>query len=184
MGNDPSDMAMDQQNPPLASSTSAPIVPSHCGYCAKPWNWQLDKFCALCGFPQHGTDQERSNFIYDRGLEKGNKTVADEQVRKARHALLIVAALNMIPYLIAGGAVLIVTGLVISCMFLGLAFWTKHKPLPAIITALSLYGLLILLAAIEEPASLFSGIILKVIVISALIYALRALKQPVTSKRK
>lgn len=175
---------MDQHPPTPTPPTLAAIGPIHCGYCAKPWNWQMDKFCALCGFPQHGTDQERSNFIYDRGLEKGNQTVADEQVRKARHALLIVAALNMIPYLISGDAVLIVTGLVISCMFLGLAFWTKRKPLPAIITALSLYGLLILLAAIENPASLFSGIILKVIVISALIYALRALKQPVTSTRK
>ncbi|QQR86214.1 MAG: hypothetical protein IPJ76_16700 [Flavobacteriales bacterium] len=175
---------MDQQTTSPAPSTSGATMPAHCGYCAKPWNWQMDKFCALCGFPQHGSDQERSNFIYDRGLEKGNKTVADEQVRKARHALFVVAALNMIPYLIAGGAVLIVTGLVISGIFLGLAFWTKHKPLPAIITALSLYGLLIVLAAIENPTSLFSGIILKVIVISALIYALRALKQPVTSTRK
>lgn len=175
---------MDQPSPPPTPSTSAANVPAHCGYCAKPWSWNMDKFCALCGFPQHGTDQERSDFIYDRGLEKGNKAVAEEQVRKARHALLIVAALNMVPYLFTGEAAMIVTGLVISCIFLGLAIWTKHKPLPAIITALSLYGLLILVAAIEEPASLFSGIILKVIVISALIYALRALKQPVTSKRK
>lgn len=155
-----------------------PSVTQRCGFCVFEGLGPTEKFCPQCGYPQGGSEEERSAFTARKAGEKFQAGIQVEKVRKARNVLFWVAGLNMIPYLITGEVVFIIAGLVISCVFLGLAFWTKKKPFPAILTALILFVALNLLAAIEDPLNLVRGIILKIIVLSALIYALRSLKEP------
>jgi hypothetical protein len=169
--------------PPAERSAPSPLPPAHCGYCAKDLPDAAVKFCPHCGYPQNGTEEERGTFLREKGREQQRASISHDRVNKARNALFWVAGLNMIPYIILGEPVYIVVGLVISLMFVGLALWSRKQPYPAILTALALYVLLILLAAIENPVSIFSGIIVKVLVLSALFYALRSLKEG-TAERK
>ncbi|MDR3716157.1 MAG: hypothetical protein P4L51_25420 [Puia sp.] len=65
----------------------------------------------------------------------------------------------------------------IALVFAGLGLWTKKKPYAAILTALIFYGALLILDAVFEPASLFSGLLLKIGIIVALISGLRNAKE-------
>jgi len=165
------------ETPPVESPAPAPPAPAHCGYCAKDLADASVKYCPYCGYPQNGTEEERGVFLREKGREQQRASIGEDHVKKARNALFWVAGLNMIPYLILGQAVYIAVGLVISLIFVGLALWSKRQPYPAILTALALYVLLNVLAAIEDPLNIIRGIIVKVLVLSALFYALRSMKQ-------
>lgn len=163
---------------PMLTEPAVPAAPKpHCGYCAKALPDPGVRFCPFCGFPQNGTTDEQGAFLREKGRQDQRATISGDRVRKARNALFWVAGLNMLPYVIIGDTTLIVVGLVISLMFVGLALWSRTQPFPAILTALALFVLLIVISAIYDPTSLFKGIIVKILVLSALFYALRSLKE-------
>ncbi|MFT6908769.1 MAG: hypothetical protein ACJAS1_005473 [Oleiphilaceae bacterium] len=62
---------------------------------------------------------------------------------------------------------LILNGILAILMF-GLAFWAKTKPLPAIIIASAIYGVVIVGSAIYDPKTIAQGWIIKIIIISFL----------------
>lgn len=103
----------------------------------------------------------------------------DKPVRNARILLFVIAGLQLIPIFMSldlpepENWITIGLYVLFAGIFAGLAFWTKTKPYTAIITALSIYAGLILLAAVFEPSSIFRGIVLKIIVFVLLINALR-----------
>jgi hypothetical protein len=169
--------------PSTESLAPSPPPSTHCGYCAKDLPDALVKYCPFCGYPQNGTEEERGAFLREIGREQQRASIGQDRVNKARNASFWVAGLNMIPYIILGQAVYIVVGLVISLMFVGLALWSKKQPYPAILTALALYVLLNVLAAIEDPMNIIRGVVVKVLVLSALFYALRSLKQGATERK-
>lgn len=57
-------------------------------------------------------------------------------------------------------------------IFVGLGIWSRTKPYEAILTGLILFTLIIVLSAIADPSSIFSGILWKVLIYSALIKGL------------
>lgn len=63
---------------------------------------------------------------------------------------------------------ILVTNLVLSVIMFGLWFYSRKSPLVAIITALAVYGSVIVLNAIVDPASIAQGLIVKIIVIGIL----------------
>ena len=67
---------------------------------------------------------------------------------------------------------LLITNAVVAIIFLLLGYWSEKKPLAAIISGMTLYILVQILAAIDDPLSILKGIIFKVIVISYLIKGL------------
>lgn len=157
--------------PPEAS------VLQDCRYCKHATVAAGETFCSACGYPQGGTQEQQDAFAYKKARSSFAQQVEVEKVTKARNTLYWVAGLNMIPYLISGGMAIMLVGLVISGIYLGLALWSKSRPFPALLTALILFIALNLLDVVVDPMSIFRGIILKVIVLSALIYALRYLKR-------
>ncbi|MEP6750616.1 MAG: hypothetical protein ABJB86_22960, partial [Bacteroidota bacterium] len=67
---------------------------------------------------------------------------------------------------------ILITNAAVAVIFLLLGIWAGKKPLAAIISGIVLYGVIILIGVVQNPSSLFSGIILKILVISYLIKGL------------
>ena len=104
----------------------------------------------------------------------------DKHIRNARNMLFIVAGVQLLAGLFAvkdqeepGKTISIAIVVGVALIFAGLAFWTKKKPFAALLTALILYGSLLILDAIFEPSSIIRGIILKIGIIVSLISGIR-----------
>lgn len=106
----------------------------------------------------------------------------DKPVRYARVILFVLAAMQLIgivtvpvtmePQHTIATAVYIV----FTIIFAALGFWTKRKPFSAIITAIIIYSLLIIVAAIEQPFSILRGWLVKIIIYVFLIAAIKNAK--------
>ncbi len=62
----------------------------------------------------------------------------------------------------------------LAALMLGLFFWSRKSPLPAITTALCVYLGLELLSAILDPSGIARGIVIKVIIVLALLTGLQS----------
>lgn len=108
----------------------------------------------------------------------------DKHIRNARIMLYIVAALQLLPILtlpndIPDDARNLAIGLQIffAAIFVGLAIWTKYKPFVALMTAMIFFIAIWALGAILNPASVFSGIVIKIVLIVLLIMGIRNAKE-------
>jgi hypothetical protein len=104
----------------------------------------------------------------------------DKHIRNARIMLFVLAGLFL--FSLAGllpfddnPVKIVLAGIIVlfAAAYVALAFWTKKKPYTAILTALILFISLEVLSFLLQPASLFQGWILKIIVILLLILGLR-----------
>jgi hypothetical protein len=111
--------------------------------------------------------------------------IYNKHIRQARNAIFATAIMLLISFIISMAVSTnyefmwldyALYGFFILA-FVGLGFWTKHKPYYAIIAALILYGLFIGINAIADPKTIFSGIIFKIIIISLLVKGLSDAKQ-------
>ena len=102
----------------------------------------------------------------------------DKHIRNARIMLFVVAALTLLslftlapfddtPKMI--GAVIVVA---FAAVFIGLAFWTRHKPYSAILIALIVFCGLQLLNFLVSPESILQGWLVKLAVIVLLVLGL------------
>jgi hypothetical protein len=108
----------------------------------------------------------------------------DKHIKNARIMLFIVAALQFLPLLtlpdnITDEAKYFLIGFqtFFAAVFVGLALWTKYKPFAALLTALLFFIGIWVLGAILDPASIFQGIVVKIIVIVLLILGIRNAKE-------
>lgn len=69
---------------------------------------------------------------------------------------------------------ILILNLTLAAIMIGLFFWSKRSPLPAIATALAVYVGVIFISFLLEPVSLVQGIIVKIIVLAALTSGLRS----------
>tara|TARA_B100000780_G_C21084623_1_gene436914 strand:- start:949 stop:1488 length:540 start_codon:yes stop_codon:yes gene_type:complete len=148
---------------------------SICYHCKQEGLKPENKYCPNCGFPQNGTDQEQRKFIIDFRKKKSAIREAKTMVERGRNFLFIVAFLNFISF-IGGGTVVLIIGGIISSIYVGLAFWSIRKPFPALLTGLIFYGVLNLFFGILAPMFLLSGIIWKIAIVVALLFALYSVK--------
>src|ERR1700722_20166158 len=104
----------------------------------------------------------------------------DKHIRNARIMLFVLAGLFLLslaallpfddnPVKMVMAAVIVL----FAAAYVALACWTKKKPYTAILTALILFISLEVLSFLLQPASIFQGWILKIIVILLLILGLR-----------
>jgi hypothetical protein len=73
--------------------------------------------------------------------------------------------------IVAAAVVILIAGIYVL-----LAFWTKKKPYTAILTALIIFICLEVLGAIVQPASIFQGWIVKIVILILLLVGLRNAK--------
>jgi hypothetical protein len=103
----------------------------------------------------------------------------DKHVRRARTSLFIIAGLMVVPiYQLLpvndSPARMTAIGIMIamSVAYVALGFWSYKKPFTALVIALCLFCITILANAIMIPASLFYGIIFKIVIIVVLVSSL------------
>jgi hypothetical protein len=132
--------------------------------------------------PQLSPKEERHviSEYYD-GVKQLEIQGYETAIRKARNALIATAILVFIGELVSAGAAgigitpeVIGIALVEAGIFAALAFWTRKKPYSAILIGLILFVLMwVASIVINGTQGIFSGIIIRVVVI---VYLARALK--------
>lgn len=144
---------------PKCSNCDEPIV-------GKP------KFCVNCGFPENGTEQEKSKFIAEKAILRSKQREAPKRIKSARNTLFIIGGIQLVfslfIYFMQDDTAELIAGAVVFVIYLLLGFWSQKKPLIALILGLLVYLTLIGLAAMVDPSTLAKGIIMKVIIIAFL----------------
>jgi uncharacterized membrane protein YoaK (UPF0700 family) len=121
---------------------------------------------------------------YYEGVKKLEMEGYETGIKKARNALFVTAALVFIGELVSAGVsgigitpLLIGIALIEAGIFVALGFWTKTKPYTAIVVGLILFILMWVAAiALNGGMGVYSGIIVKIIIISYLVSALKHAK--------
>lgn len=141
-----------------------------------------------CGFPQFGDEKEQKKFIMDKRMLRMEFEEAEEKLKKARIAIFGVAGLLFLSYALLAtkesGNDAIVEGGILVSLFVGLGILAGKHPFAASLTALILYGLLIVLYAMIDPITIIGGIIWKIAIIASLIYGLKAASEAKRVKQK
>lgn len=126
-------------------------------------------FCSHCGFPLNGTFEEKDKFDLDYKIKRAELEGAKEVAQQGTKTLYWLAGLifgsNLIFYAINKQSVYLITGVLIPVIFLLLAQWSKKKPFTALVTALVFFATIIIADALDDPLTIFRGIIVKFIVI-------------------
>ncbi|MBW4889504.1 hypothetical protein KXQ82_07250 [Mucilaginibacter sp. HMF5004] len=152
-----------------------------CGACYHTIN-DADAFCDSCGYPVKGTLEQQQAFVDNKMVKEIDLEDYNAKIKNAGNKLFWVAGIFAI-----SGFALYATGnnaeektntligcLIISLIFVALGAWSRKKPLAALISGAALYGIVLILGAIENPLSIISGIIWKVIIIGAFIKGIKA----------
>jgi hypothetical protein len=117
-----------------------------------------------------------SSEIFD-GVNTRRKAELNKVIKKARTSLFVIAgftlAFSFIVYFMnqekEDAYYELVADVIISVTFALLGFLSNTKPYLALLAGLILYSLLIILAAIVNPLSLFKGVILRIAIITWLV---------------
>jgi hypothetical protein len=158
-----------------------PATPLACNHCTNHVS-ESDTFCQQCGYPVRGTEEQVNEFNYKVGYKQMQLNDSHTGVRKGRNSLYVVAGIFAVYGLVyyfmneqaENAAALLLTNIMLSVVFLLLGFWSMKKPIAALISGLALFVAIHLLNLIVEPATIFQGIIMKVLVIIYLVRALRS----------
>ena len=62
----------------------------------------------------------------------------------------------------------------LALVMLGLYFWSRRAPFPAMVTGLCVYLAVIVLNAVLDPKTLYQGIVIKILFISAIVAGIKA----------
>lgn len=68
----------------------------------------------------------------------------------------------------------IILDLIVCAAFIFLGAWSKRKPFAALVSGISLYGIVIILQVVDDPMNIVRGILIKVFIIACLIDGIRA----------
>jgi len=147
-------------------------VASHCSQCEAQIN-PNQVFCSICGFPEQGSDSEKSKFHANRVMKKRKVDDANKRIKSARNGLFVVSALSFVGGLFYFFAYddmgALVVSAILSLIYLGLGYWAQEKPLVALVLGLTVYITTIALSSIIDPSTLFKGIIIKMVIIYYLV---------------
>ncbi len=161
-----------------------------CPHCSTPVS-VVDAFCVSCGMALHDP-----NFSGPRLLKAGEVATTsagmavqileiERLCRAASNSLIAVAFLTMLWTLLLMGFAASAVGMVsaaiyatmaggIAILFLGLGLWARRSPLPASIVGLVAFMSLWAMEIASDPYSIWSGIIIRVIVIAVLVRGVHA----------
>ncbi len=149
-----------------------PSAASNCSYCNEPILGRPEK-CISCGFPENGTEVEKSKFKTQKALDLHKKQSAPKIIKSATTSLYVIGAIQLlfglyqyfandnIPELIASGVVFII--------FMLLGYWSQSKPWIALVIGLVVYAGIVLLTWIDNPANIYKGIVIKIFIVVYLV---------------
>lgn len=144
-------------------------------------NDPLQKFCSECGFPEGGTGDEKRSFRLTVGSHRRLLTDAHKKVRTAKNIIYVLAGIFIVVGLIRGfvqdNFADMILNVVLSVVFLILAAWCEQNPFGAILTAFIIYVTVYIANGFVNPATLFQGLILKILFIAAFVKGIRSAQE-------
>ena len=137
-----------------------------------------EKFCTACGFPVRGTAEERMHYQGKVSSSQYWLKESKKKINEGKIVIYILAALTFIFGVFVGLSRedygLMIVNLIICLLYLICAAWADKNPFGAILTSFVIYLTLQVVEAFVDPASLFQGIILKVVFIGVFIKGIRS----------
>lgn len=145
------------------------IIPEKiCSHCSAPIEVN-QKFCTGCGYPEEGTEKEKAVYHADMVLAHSKSKDAPKLIRQARNTLFFIAGITLLfgiyAFFVLEDSATLIAAALMAVIYLVLGYWSQQKPLVALVLALLLYATNIVLSAILDPATIYKGIILKIIII-------------------
>lgn len=139
-------------------------------------------YCDHCGYPLQGSKEEQDQHIANRSLKEIDLSQLEQKVQTAGNSLYWIAGILTVSSIFTYFTLendedivaIMITSVILIAAFLSLAIWSKTKPAAALIAGLSLYVIIVAINAVAEPATLFSGIIFKILIIAYLIKGILA----------
>lgn len=142
-----------------------------------------DIYCTGCGYPLKGTDFEKNTFLARRDNLQLDLGEFNRKLKRAGNSLFYIAFFFVIGllYYIATNKTnpdtltgIIITYLILIVVFIALGFFSRKIPLAGIVSGLCLYVIVQVINAIASPVSLFSGIIVKILIIGYLVNGIKS----------
>lgn len=174
---------MDPLNHPVLRQRGPLVISitdiTRCYYCQSGPLSPETRYCPSCGFPQNGPEEEQKRFITHKRIQIGNLESLSENMKKSRNALFGAAALFGVSYLLGavqtkGEPIVLIEGGIVVATFIGLAIFANRNSYAAALSGLIVFCTLIVAYAFVDPITIVSGIIWKIVILSALIYGLKA----------
>lgn len=139
------------------------------------------KFCNSCSFPVTGSEDDKRSFRLSIGSKKRQVKDALEKIKTCKTIIYILAGILFITGLVVGFVqddyASMIVNLCISLLYLILAAWSEKNPFGAILTAFIIYITLILINFFVDPATIFSGLLFKILFIGAFVKGVRSAKE-------
>lgn len=152
---------------------------TNCSKCKQKMEDNED-YCSNCGFPENADQKEKDKFTYRIKLKMNVLNDAKKKLRNVKIILGIMAGLNFIMALIilanAGLNASSIGSLIGAFVFTACIFWVDKQPLTGIMAAFIFYLILQVISFIINPASIFSGIIVKIIFIAIFVKGIKSAK--------
>ena len=149
---------------------------SICDNCMAPIS--TEKFCSACGYPMKGSDQEKSDYRAKVSSAKFWLNESDRKINETKNMIYILAGLVFIFGVISGlttdDDAVVIVNTIIAVLYLILAYWSNSNPFGAILTCFIVYLTLVIVNAIVEPMSIFSGVLWKVFIIVVFVKGIRS----------
>lgn len=162
---------------------SSEIEVIKCTHCEIPIT-ETTAFCPECGYPEKGNEQDVAKFYARRVMAKNKNIDAEEKINSARNTLFVMAGVVMLygfyHFFVNADSATLIVNFIVCCIYILLGFWTKEKPMIALLLGLLLYVTMIIISGILEPISLVKGILWKIIIIGYLgkgIYSASSIKK-------
>ena len=154
---------------------------AHCAACYKAVA-DIDVYCTNCGYPLKGQEQEQNDFILKKEIAGIDIASYNKRLKAAANSLYYLAGLFMVIGIIVvffkkddpDVLGLAIPELILAVVFLALGGYTHKKPLACIISGLSLYIIVLVVNAIDNPSTIVSGVLLKIVIIGYLVKGIRS----------
>ncbi|HTD98206.1 MAG TPA: hypothetical protein VK668_02935 [Mucilaginibacter sp.] len=141
-----------------------------------------DQFCTNCGYPLKGTEAEQRAFIAKQATAEIDLRDYHKKLKNATNTLYYLAGIFVLSALIIyfvksddpNILAVVITNLILAMLFLALGGYSQKKPLACLISGFCLYILVQVLIFVNDPAAIFSGIIVKIFIIGFLVKGIRS----------
>jgi hypothetical protein len=163
------------------STALSPPLAERCYYCSTEVV-NDDVFCTNCGYPLKGSELDQKTFVARKNNVSIDLVAFDKRLKNAANSLYYLAGAFVVfgfiyfflkmndPDVLA----YVLPNFILAIVFLVLGAYSMKKPLACIVSGLSLYVIVLILNAAANPASIFGGIIWKVIIIGYLIKGIKS----------
>lgn len=167
------------------------ITEAFCPSCKEPVG-PGDAFCQSCGYPLKGSEDEQRSFSTDRLIKEDKLEEMEKKVRSASNTMYILAGLFVLFGIVYFGmadesdnrGVVLLINFIVAGIYVGLGYWSRLQPLPAILAGLILYTVVTILNAMSDPNMIWRGILVKILVFVFLIKGLTSAYQAQRIKKE